>query len=339
MQKAIDADYWAKDGPRNHRNAELAGMRLLRGWREAGRPVFHVRHDSVEPASSYRPGQQGNQFKDGFVPGLHERIIPKNTGSVFIGTRFEETLRAEGIAQLAVCGVITNNSVETTVRHAATLGFRVLLAEDACFTFARRDFNGVLHSAQTVHAMSLANLDSEYCQVVTSAELLSEIPDSLLILPYFERPASFHEWDPQAAEAAARIPEFEHIGSSAVPGCPGKGVLDGMVLYRQGDLDLTTRYLYDLGFQPQPGRDPFPASRPMLVGAIAHEGRLYRIHAHVLEISSPEVGELRGFRDRLRADPQLVAAYAARKREILAGGISDSLDYCYAKSEFIRQNL
>jgi nicotinamidase-related amidase/GrpB-like predicted nucleotidyltransferase (UPF0157 family) len=339
MQKAIDAEYWAKDGPRNHRNAEIAGMRLLRAWREAGRPVFHVRHDSVEPMSSYRPGQPGNQFKDGFTPGLHERIIPKSTGSAFTGTGFEDSLRAEGIEQLVICGVITNNSVESNVRHGATLGFRVLLAEDACFTFARRDFDGVLHSAQTVHAMSLANLDAEYCQVVTSAELLAGIPDSLAILPYFERVASYHEWDPNAADAAAQIPGFEHIGSSAVPGCPGKGILDGMVLYKEGELEMTRRRLFDMGFQPQPGRDPFPDTRPMLVGAIAHNSTLYRIHAHVLESTSMEVSQLREFRDRLRADPQLVASYAARKREILESGILDSVEYCDAKAEFIRRYL
>jgi nicotinamidase-related amidase/GrpB-like predicted nucleotidyltransferase (UPF0157 family) len=339
MQKAIDAEYWAKDGPRNHRNAELAGMRLLRAWRETGRPLFHVKHDSVEPQSSYRPGQPGNQFKHGFEPRPGETVVPKHTGSAFTSTGLDQVLRSAGIEQLAMCGVITNNSVESTVRHAGTLGFQVLLAEDACFTFARRDFDGVLHSSQAVHAMSLANLDAEYCQVVTSAEVLAGIPDSLPILPYFERPASYHESDPRAAEAAARIPGFEHVGSSAVAGCPGKGVLDGMVLYKEGELEETRQRLLAMGFQPQPGRDPFPDSRPMLVGAIAHEGTLYRIHAHVLESTSAEVAKLRRFRDRLQADPQLVAAYAARKREILAGGITDSVDYCYAKADFIRQYL
>ena len=66
MQRAIDAAYWAAHGPRNHRNAEETGQRLLAAWRRQGLPVFHVRHDSVEPQSSYRPGQPGNHFKPGF---------------------------------------------------------------------------------------------------------------------------------------------------------------------------------------------------------------------------------------------------------------------------------
>ena len=173
LQRAIDDPSWARDGERNHPQAEAAALRLLEAWRAAPRPVYHVRHDSVEPQSTYRPGQAGNQFKQGFEPRAGEQVVPKNTGSAFVGTALEKTLRERGHEELVVAGVITNNSVETTVRHAGALGFRVLLAEDACFTFGRRDWNGQLRTAEEVHAMTLANLDGEYCQVTTTAALLS----------------------------------------------------------------------------------------------------------------------------------------------------------------------
>lgn len=172
MQKAIDDPSWSKDGPRNNPDAERAALRLIEVWRAAGRPIYHVRHDSVEPHSTYRPGQPGNAFKPGFEPRDGEFLIPKHTGSAFSGTSLEATLRSRGHLDLVVAGVITNNSVESTVRHAGTLGFRVTLAEDACFTFARRDWNGILRTAEQVHAMSLANLDSEYCQVATTEQVL-----------------------------------------------------------------------------------------------------------------------------------------------------------------------
>lgn len=173
MQRAIDDGSWAKDGPRNHPGAEAAALRLIEGWRARNRPIYHVRHDSVEPQSTYRPGQPGNLFKPGFEPRAGEEVIAKHSGSAFTGTDLEKLLRAREVTDLVVAGVITNNSVETTVRHAGTLGFRVTLAEDACFTFARRDWNGVLRSAEEVHAMSLANLEGEYCAVATTAELLA----------------------------------------------------------------------------------------------------------------------------------------------------------------------
>jgi hypothetical protein len=53
------------------------------------------------------------------------------------------------------------------------LGFDMVLVEDGCFTFARRDYRGVLRSADEVHAMSLANLDGEYCRVVKTAEIVA----------------------------------------------------------------------------------------------------------------------------------------------------------------------
>jgi nicotinamidase-related amidase len=173
MQKAIDDPSWSKEGPRNHPDAEAAALRLLAAWRAGRRPIYHVRHDSVEPQSTYRPGQAGNRFKPGFEPQPGEEVILKQTGSAFVATALEEKLRGRGQLNLVVAGVITNNSVETTVRHAGALGFQVTLAEDACFTFARRDWRGVLRSADEVHALSLANLDREYCRVATVAEVLA----------------------------------------------------------------------------------------------------------------------------------------------------------------------
>ena len=172
LQKAIDDPRWASEGPRNNPDAEANVARLLRHWREAGRPIIHIRHDSREPNSSYRPGQPGNDFKPEALPLPGETVIAKQTNSAFIGTDLEALLRSRGIRDLVVAGVITNNSVEATVRMAGNLGFTVHLVEDACFTFARRDYQGRLRSAAEVHAMSLANLDGEYAAVVTMAKIL-----------------------------------------------------------------------------------------------------------------------------------------------------------------------
>jgi len=69
--------------------------------------------------------------------------------------------------------VITNNSVEATVRMAGNLGFDTYLVEDATFTFGRQDWRGTWRTADEVHALSLANLDGEYCTVVRTSEILA----------------------------------------------------------------------------------------------------------------------------------------------------------------------
>ena len=99
-------------------------------------------------------------------------MIAKRTNSAFIGTGLEAQLRRAEHQSLVVAGVITNNSVEATVRMAGNLGFVTWLVEDACFTFGRKDWTGTWRTAEDVHAMSLANLDGEYCTVITADALL-----------------------------------------------------------------------------------------------------------------------------------------------------------------------
>jgi nicotinamidase-related amidase len=173
LQRAIDHSSWSD---RNNPQAERNVASLLEAWRRTARPVIHVGYDSTEPESHYRPGQPGNEFKPEAMPLPGERIISKRTNSAFIGTDLEVGLRHSHQNLLVIAGVITNNSVEATVRMAGNLGFETYLVEDAAFTFGRRDWYGVFRSAAAVHALSLANLDGEYCTVVeTSAVLRSAV--------------------------------------------------------------------------------------------------------------------------------------------------------------------
>lgn len=172
VQNAIDHPQWAEYGKRNNPDAERQIARLLSVWRERSLPIYHVRHDSRYAHSTYRPGQPGNDFKSEVAPLPGEIIIAKQTGNAFIGTGLEERLRAAGHTCLVVTGVITNNSVESTVRMAGDLGFETWLVEDASFTFARPDWSGRIRSAEEVHAISLANLHGEYCTVLTADEAI-----------------------------------------------------------------------------------------------------------------------------------------------------------------------
>jgi nicotinamidase-related amidase len=177
VQKAIDHPSW---GVRNNPEAEANIASLLAEWRTAGWPIYHIRHDSTEPQSTYRPGQPGHDFKPEALPLAGEPVLAKRTNSAFIGTGLEARLRDAGHQALVVAGVITNNSVEATVRMAGNLGFTTFLVEDAAFTFGRKDWNGLWRTASEVHAMSLANLHGEYCTVVRTAEVLGSLQQSAI---------------------------------------------------------------------------------------------------------------------------------------------------------------
>jgi GrpB-like predicted nucleotidyltransferase (UPF0157 family) len=170
-----------------------------------------------------------------------------------------------------------------------------------------------------------------------------------IIGPYQRRPAACLDHDPRTAEVARRIAALvephlegarvEHVGSTSVPGCAGKGVVDLMLVYPEGALAAARDLLDALGFQRQTNRDPFPEERPMRLGSLEHDGTTFLLHVHVIAAASPEAGQMRLFRDRLRGDAALVAAYVAAKRAILAEGVTDSVDYSIRKGDFVARAL
>ena len=172
LQRAVEDPRW---GPRNNPEAEPTASCLLAAWRARRLPLVHVRHDSTDPRSTYRPGQPGHAFLPLTAPLPGETVVAKRTNSAFIGTDLEARLRDLGCGALVVAGVATSNSVEATVRMAGNLGFRTFLVADACFTFARTDWSGRARTAAEVHDLSLANLDGEYCTVVTAAWVLAAL--------------------------------------------------------------------------------------------------------------------------------------------------------------------
>jgi GrpB-like predicted nucleotidyltransferase (UPF0157 family) len=166
--------------------------------------------------------------------------------------------------------------------------------------------------------------------------------------PYRRAPIQVHQPDPHAPEVARQLIELiatrwsqtpaEHVGSSAVPELPGKGIIDLLLPAEPADIPAITQALLELGFQHQLPA-VFPASRPMLWGAFGHGPTDYRVHVHVVPASSPEVTAMRGFRDTLRADPILRRRYAALKRAIVAGGPVDSVAFSKAKHDWIAATL
>lgn len=175
LQKAIDDPRWAAAGPRNNPQAEANIAALLAAWRRAGRTIVHIRHDSTEPDSTYRPGGPGHAFKPEAQPLPGERVVGKTVHSAFIGTDLDSWLRGRGIGALVIAGVITNNSVEATARMAGNLGYDTRVVGDATFTFARHDWSGRLRTAAEVHDLSLANLSGEYATIMDTASVLAAL--------------------------------------------------------------------------------------------------------------------------------------------------------------------
>ena len=149
-------------GERNNPGAEQRIAELLAAWRATGRPVIHVQHLSVEPGSPLREDLPGNAIKPEARPIAGEPLFKKHVNSAFIGTGLEAHLRANGIEQLVLAGMTTDQCVSTTARMAANLGFNVTVVEDATATFERTGHDGIHYGADLMHRVELASLHDEF---------------------------------------------------------------------------------------------------------------------------------------------------------------------------------
>ena len=156
-------------------------------------------------------------------------------------------------------------------------------------------------------------------------------------------------WDARGLAAAnavmrllqAALPRIaiEHVGSTSVPGCDGKGILDLVMVIPAGHLNEVCEIVDGMGFQHQSGGKRHPDSRPMREGSFIFDGSVFRLHVHLIPEGSAEVDRLREFRDRLVANPELVALYVEQKRRLIDARISDRSAYTQGKKAFIESVL
>jgi nicotinamidase-related amidase len=171
MQCAFDAPPWPR---RWNKGLDRNGLRLLATWRQRGFPIIHVRHDSVAPASTLRPGLPGHRFRDGFASLDGEILVTKSVNSGFIGTDLDAILRRLEARHLMVFGLSTDMCVSTTIRMGANLGWPITLVADACDCFDLPAVDGGTIPAESVHAAHIATLAYEFCDVI-SIEALSSM--------------------------------------------------------------------------------------------------------------------------------------------------------------------
>jgi GrpB-like predicted nucleotidyltransferase (UPF0157 family) len=177
------------------------------------------------------------------------------------------------------------------------------------------------------------------------AERRRRDPGELEIGFYHRVPVKVRDPDPRSPAVAARLVDLiaaalpdlqaEHVGSSAVPNLAGKGTIDLLLPTPPERIAEVAETLLAAGFQPQAVPQSFPPTRPMLQGVVRHGSRSYRVHLHVVPDTSSEVHELRGFRDALRRDATLRSSYEELKREIVARGLTEAVDFTSAKRDFI----
>jgi biuret amidohydrolase len=146
-----------------------SARRLLQSARDKHVPVIHGRiafqrdhsdliancllFTKVKAAGAMVDGSWGADFYEGFAPQQGEASVTHTRNNVFFGTRLQTMLESLRADTLILAGVATNYSVEHTARHAVDVGYRVVIASDACTTADR-----ALHDASLRTLALLADI-------------------------------------------------------------------------------------------------------------------------------------------------------------------------------------
>lgn len=125
---------------------------VLERARAEGVPVFFVQHDD-EPGSTMVRGLPGWEFHPDVKPLETEPVFSKTAADSFYGTGLLEALREQGATRVVVTGCKSEFCIDTTSRHATSLGFDVTLLTDCHTTDGNAHLTGeqvVLHTNATL---------------------------------------------------------------------------------------------------------------------------------------------------------------------------------------------
>jgi len=153
-------------------DAAKKAYQLLQCFREHHQHHVHIQHVATKPgATFFLPDGDGVNIHDSVAHFVGEPLVIKHHPNSFRETNLLELLKAEGTERVVVTGMMTHMCVDATARAAADLGFKVIIAADACAT---RDlkYGDTTIPADHVHKAFLAALKS-YGDVMKSDEVIA----------------------------------------------------------------------------------------------------------------------------------------------------------------------
>ncbi|MBN1175834.1 GrpB family protein [Candidatus Woesearchaeota archaeon] len=134
-------------------------------------------------------------------------------------------------------------------------------------------------------------------------------------------------------QKAIKNATIEHVGSSAVPGLGGKGIIDIGIGVKKSDILHSKNKLEKIGFEFRPnGGDK---NRLFFRKIIKYAGKERRIHIQLVEINGKSWEEMLKFRDYLRNNKGVQEEYAKVKKEGSTYAKGEGEKYRQYKKEFV----
>lgn len=164
-------------------NSELAdfvrnAQGLIDDAVRAGVPVLQVFHTTQGNPQSPFDRQSGfvrtlEEFKIEptavFYKTVHSSLFAKDDE----GATLQSWLEANGIEQIIVSGIRTEQCCETTARHASDSGYKVRFATDATLTWAMQSPSGKHYTPAEIRDQVELVLAGRFAQIVPAAQALA----------------------------------------------------------------------------------------------------------------------------------------------------------------------
>lgn len=151
-------------------------------------------------------------------------------------------------------------------------------------------------------------------------------------------PELFRKEKERISSALPNVLSIEHVGSTAVLGLGGKGIIDIAIAVDRKNMDLAITQLQGLGYEFRPIYST-PDRAYFIIYLPDSEEEIRRYHVHLTYPESDDWKGLIGFRDYLRAHPEALQEYAELKRRASIEANNDGEKYRQLKNAIFKKYL
>ncbi len=160
------------------RHVSLANIaRAMDAAQAAGIPVIMVQQFAPSQSPVFAEGSHDWEMHEHIKTRQWQHKINKKLPSAFAGTDLADWLAANYIDTLCVCGYMTHNCVDSTIKHAFHSGLQVEYLHDASGTLSYANKSGYA-SAEEIHRTFSIVMQARFAAVVSTAEWLQLIQDN-----------------------------------------------------------------------------------------------------------------------------------------------------------------
>lgn len=165
QQSFTQRPYYETDGLAAYLAAQ---NRLIEGFEAAGLPVVRVFHVDHDPSGADPFSLESGHVRP--LEGLRDfratHTVHKTRHSALVGSGLDVWLTSQGIRQLVISGIRTEQCCETTTRHASDLGWEVIYVPEATLSFTMKHPDGSPLTPAQLRARTAAVLEGRFARIM-----------------------------------------------------------------------------------------------------------------------------------------------------------------------------